>query len=503
MPADPRLGPLPFACAAATLVLTSVALLVATESAAAAVAPALLLLAAWLAWRLPNGVVCASVLFVLLLFDNVKENPGMGMYRSFLYAPGVLLYTGVPGLKVFGVELLLVALATLTTLKWIVGQRAYGEGDGAPARPFLVALWTAMAAIVFMEAWGASRGGDVRFSMLQFRPMLATSLMGLLFAASFRTRREVKLVLGGFLVVACVRCGVGLWYWWTILRLGFFGRDGGGDGTYVTTHSDSVISGIAIVTAALALVLKPSVRTFLVAAVVLPVVGFGVHVNNRRLAIVMIVLSLVVVYLLGDPRVRRAAHRCAIVLAPVVLLYVAAGWSSGAGWAKPVQTLKSVAQSSDDSAKTRDIENYNLVQTMKQRVLLGAGFGHEYDEQVVAYDISHVFEAYRYVPHNSLLGLYAAGGALGFTAFWSFTVVGVFLAVRGARRASTALDRLACLVAVAAVVQYGVAAWGDMGLQSWMAALVLSSSLGLAAQIATRTGAWPGPSRPDEQRASA
>jgi hypothetical protein len=481
---------LPFKLSAATLVLLTVALLAITQNAIAALAPALAVAVAWAAWRLPLGVVNGVALGLLLLADNVKENPGMGMYRSFLYAPGTLLYTAIPGIKLFGVEALLLALASLFTLRWLSAQRAYGEGEGRAARPFLLALWCAMGAIVFMELWGAVRGGDVRFSMLQFRPMLATSLMGLLFATSFKTRREALIVLGVLCGVAVIRNAVGIYYWSTILRLKFFGGDGGGDGTYVTTHSDSILSGVAMITALLALILKPSTKSVLLALVVVPVVGFGIHVNNRRLAIVSIALSFLVVYLIGDPRVRRLVHRVLAVLAPLLLVYVVAGWNAGGAWAKPVQTLKSVTQSSDDSAKTRDIENFNLVQTIKNHTLLGSGFGHEYDEQVVAYDISHVFEAYRYVPHNSLLGLFLAGGAIGFALFWSFTVVGVFLAVRASRRATNQLDRLACLVAVAAVVQYGVQAWGDMGLQSWMGALVVSSALGVAAQIATRTGAW-------------
>ena len=486
----PRSTSTAFKLAAATIVLLTVALLAVTQSAIAALAPALAIAVVWAAWRLPMGVVSGAALFVMLLADNVKENPGMGMYRSFLYAPGKLLYDGIPGLKVFGIEALLFGLAALFTLRWLSAQTAYGEGDGRAAKPFVIALWCAMGAIVFMEVWGTVRGGDVRFSMLQFRPMLATSLMGLLFAASFKTRREALIVLGVLAVVAVIRNGVGIYYWSTILRLKFFGGDGSGDGTYVTTHSDSILSGVAMITAILALIIKPGTKSVLAALFVVPVVGFGIHINNRRLAIVAIALSFLVVYLIGDPRVRRLVHRCLAVLAPLLLVYVLAGWNSNAGWAKPVQTLKSVTQSSDDSAKTRDIENFNLVQTIKQNMLLGSGFGHEYDEQVVAYDISHVFEAYRYVPHNSLLGLFMVGGAFGFALFWSFTVVGVFLAVRASRRATSELDRLACLVAVAAVVQYGVQAWGDMGLQSWMGALVVSSALGVAAQIATRTGAW-------------
>src|SRR5690606_31658915 len=102
---------------------------------------------------------------------------------------------------------------------------------------------------------------------------------------------------------------------------------------------------------------------------------------------------------------------------------------------RPVQVLKSVTDSSDSSSETRDIENYNLIVTARQKPILGSGLGHEYIEQVVAYDISAAFEAYRYVPHNSVLWLLGAGGLVGFSAIWALLLTGAFLAVRTYRHA--------------------------------------------------------------------
>ncbi len=484
-----------FRLGAAGLIGLTVLLLAVSGNAVVALVPVILMFIAWASWRLPIGVVCSAVLFLLLAADNVKENPGMGLYKSFLYMPGKFLYTalsesGVPGMKLFGIEVILFAMGALAFLRWVLAKRALDEEASDPASPFMRALRWSMATILLLEVWGVLRGGDVRFSLLQFRPMLMTSMMGLVFASSFRSRREVWLLLGVLVSVAVLRSSLGIYYWWTIMRLKFFGSDSSGDGTYVTTHSDSILSGVVVVAVLMAVVLKPNLKSGFVAAVVLPLVGFGIHVNNRRLAIVAVGISLLVVYLIGDHRIKGLVHRCAMVLVPAIVIYIGAGWNAGGAWAKPVQTLKSVTQSSDESSKTRDIENYNLVQTIRKNMFLGSGFGHKYDEVVVAYDISHAFEAYRYVPHNSILGLFAAGGALGFAGYWGFCVVGIFLAVRTYRRATSSLDQVVCLTAISAVVQYGVLSWGDMGLQSCMASMILACTLGAVAQIATRIGAW-------------
>ena len=47
-------------------------------------------------------------------------------------------------------------------------------------------------------------------------------------------------------------------------------------------------------------------------------------------------------------------------------------------------TLRSMGSSEDSSTQTRDIENFNLIHTLKQHPVLGSGFGHEYIELVQA-----------------------------------------------------------------------------------------------------------------------
>jgi O-antigen ligase len=67
---------------------------------------------------------------------------------------------------------------------------------------------------------------------------------------------------------------------------------------------------------------------------------------------------------------------------------------------------------------TRSVENYNLIYTMRQNPILGQGFGHKYIEKIQAYDVSHHFNAYEYVPHNSILWVLTSGGILFSTFFF-------------------------------------------------------------------------------------
>jgi len=225
----------------------------------------------------------------------------------------------------------------------------------------------------------------------------------------------------------------------------------------------------------------------------IPIAMVGMIINNRRLAYVELALSFIaILWIVPWTAPKRALARATIALLPVMAAYTAVGWSSSSKAFRPVQIARSVISSDNDrSTQTRDIENFNLYFTLKQSPLLGQGFGHEYTEISRADDISVVFAQYRYIPHNSLLGLWAFGGLLGFTAIWLPLIAAVFLARRSYLRATRPQDRTAALMVVSTVIVYMVQAYGDMGLQSWEGAFVLGAALAVVGKLAVAVGAWP------------
>ncbi|WP_410964327.1 hypothetical protein, partial [Salmonella sp. SAL4447] len=82
---------------------------------------------------------------------------------------------------------------------------------------------------------------------------------------------------------------------------------------------------------------------------------------------------------------------------------------------------------------------------------MGRGFGHQFDAPVVLPDISF-FAEYRYMPHNSVLGLWGFTGWLGFTGLFMALVVAVFLAVRIYRYARSAELRSTAMIALSMIL---------------------------------------------------
>ena len=100
---------------------------------------------------------------------------------------------------------------------------------------------------------------------------------------------------------------------------------------------------------------------------------------------------------------------------PLVVVYFAIAHFKTTGIFAPGASLLSVTKQKDGSSITRDIENFNLLVTLRQHPFVGSGWGHEYVELVKADDISKFFPQYRYIAHNSVLWLWSIGGLAGFT----------------------------------------------------------------------------------------
>jgi hypothetical protein len=324
------------------------------------------------------------------------------------------------------------------------------------------------------------------------RQPLFVPLLAFLFLASFRGTRDHLRVAGAVVAAAVAKALISLYFYEVIARPMNFRP------SYVTNHADSVLYVSALVIAILGLVEKVSFKARLYLGLSIPFVLSGLYVNDRRLAWVEIAFALLTIYAL-TPRtaLKRWLARTAVTASPLLLLYVAVGWSSGSPIFRPVQTIRSVVDSNvDRSSLDRDVENFNLALTLRGNPIVGTGFGHEYDEVYKADDISGIFPEYRFIPHNAVLGLLAFGGMVGFTLIWLPIVAGLFLAMRSYPRARTPEGKASALAVVAVLVAYMLQGWGDMGIQSWLDSFLAAAALAVAGQLAVAVGAWPSRAHP-------
>ena len=106
-------------------------------------------------------------------------------------------------------------------------------------------------------------------------------------------------------------------------------------------------------------------------------------------------------------------------------------------------------------------------------------------------DVTSEYELEPYIPHNSVLGLWAFGGLIGFALLWAVYPVGMFFTVRAYRWSRTPAERITALGAAAVQICYLMQGYGDLGFGTWGPVLTVATAYALVGKICVANGAWP------------
>lgn len=475
-----------------TAVVTVLLGVVTDGNLIAVLAPVLGGAALWLVAALPIRYTLLAVTFLGLSLD--KPGDSVGLWHSPLSPLGGLLILNlnktinVAALSFSLLQLILLGLLVLRFYRWALQKPGY-ERDGVWAGPpILTSLLVSLGAAMAVTAFGIARGGDVQMCKIQLQVFLPLLAMAYLMGVSFRPvdYRALAIVV---VASACIKALMAVWIRMTLpVQFG----SGRGQAEYATTHGDSMHFAIA---AALLLAIffeKPLRRHAQLLMCVAPILFAGMWANNRRLVWAQLGVACAILLAMNlRSRVTRTLVRGAVYLLPVIVLYCAVGWNSGSTIFAPVRTIRSMTDSDlDRSTFYRDSENYNLVYTFQSNPLLGTGFGHPFELAVPLDDISSNFREWRYLPHNSILGLWAFTGMLGFTGLFWAPVCGLLLAARSYRMTHSPNERIAASIAMGSIAVYFLHCWGDIGFTEPKSIFLVGAAIAIAGQLAITSGAW-------------
>jgi len=465
-----------------------------------AITPALVLGALFAAWKLPLRWPLLVTTFLALTLENPSDQPACGQWKSALYDVGAVmlvhLNVTLPNYKALvfsGLDIVLVYLFLVATIRYLTGSSIDGPRGAESAAPMRWFAGLSLAGAAWMWAYGIARGdADIASSLWQIQRVAYLPVLVFLFQLGFRSPADTA-ALGKVIVsAACLKAALALYIRHTVAP-----PPGDPILLYATTHADSMLFAIAFCSVLALLIHRQGGKRFFLVAVVLPLLIVGMVANGRRLVWVELAAGVAAVVTLTPwSPAKRAAVRAAVFASPLLLAYAVLGWDSGSALFTPVHTLRSLVDAkADPSTLWRDLENYNLFFTLRHNPVLGTGYGHGYVETIYLPDVSSSYALYRFLPHNSILGLWAYGGLVGFTALWAIIVVGLFLAARAYRHAVTVDDRTAALTAVSIIVIYLIHCYGDLGLGTWTSVFTVAPAFAIASKLAVTTGAWPSRAR--------
>jgi hypothetical protein len=486
----------PFVPLLAIGVLTFLALFISGGEIAAVAAPVVAASLLYAEWRAPLRLSVLGLMFLSLIADAPQDNPMGGLWRSPLYALGELLCDNwsktfaIAALPFSGMDLLCLMLLARVAARW-----AHGLPLGGSTRVAGV-LWKTMAlflgTVAFLAILGAGRGGQMGAAYWQVRQLIHVPVFAFLLAEAMDGPRDHQLLAPIVLAAALIKTAVGMYFYFAIAR------PNGLDPPFITSHSDTLLYCLSLMLVATRWLEQPDWTSLRRMLWFLPLLMATVWLNNRRIAYAGLAGIFLAVWLLTRSNgAKRTLARVGLLTLPLFIAYLVAGWGSPAPVFKPVASIRTMIAAQDAaessahaSTHARDIENFNLAQTLRLHPL-GTGLGHEYEEEVKGPDISKDFPLYRFIPHNSVLWLMTAAGPLGFFLLWSVFVVGIYLAARSYRLARNPLDRISALGALCAQLLFLIQAYGDMGAQNWSTTWLLAAALAVAGKLAVSTGAWP------------
>jgi O-Antigen ligase len=490
-PATPFAGPWLIAFISSVVVSLAVLLLTSGNPLLAS-APLVAVAAVYLFTALPLRVPLLALVFTAFVSDSLPiALPGV-TWNPPLHMVYTLLFDNLNKLiPVDALRFSLVDIFYVVALMLVLARVAFRiRVDRRDRQPATTALHLVMGGVllgaIWLEVRGIGlRGGDFRQSLWQFRNLFWLPTVTMLFVYAFRDTRDFNRAINLMIAAVCIKLVFVVWFYLTVARPAHF------EPATLTSHYDSILFTITIVALVARYLHVPNTKNLVLMGTIGLWVLLGIVLNNRRLAFVGLGVSLFIVYVMLRGPVKRWITKVAVYLLPLFILYVVVGQASSSRIFKPAKLLTSVIRQDDRSSSTRDVENYNLLVTLKQAKVLGSGWGHEYIEEVRGDDISAAFPQYKFMAHNSVLWLWTIGGLVGFSLLWMPVALGIFLARRAYIFARTPGDRAAAAIALSMVITYLIQAWGDLGTQHLNSTLVLAISLATSAKLAVSTGAMP------------
>lgn len=421
---------------------------------------------------------------VLLFFAMVAEGQDFfrGEWNSPMKYAADILFFPFPGLRF---PIMHAIFALLLVLSGSSPKAQWGKRVLPIDRGLRIALLTC----VFMYVWGLARGGDFKIAMFQTHWFVMMHVMALAIVGIFRTTADFSLLGKTILAAALYRACLAIYIQFRFIRSGVLADPP----NYLTTHGDTMLFVTALVMVIAYAMEVKSRRAIAFAIPVSLLILMAIQFNNRRLAWVSLLESLAVtVVILPPPKVRRAVIAFFLSVAPFLLMYIVIGWGRTEGIFKPVRSLSTMFGSTEDiSSVMRNIENYNLIVTFRSYPILGTGWGHGYIEQVRALSIENFFPWYREVPHNTLLGLLAFTGIVGFLGTWLQFPMVVYASARLYRMAESPIARVIGGTAISIIISYGNQLYGDMGLTYPTVQMMGAIAIAAACRVPVSAGAWP------------
>lgn len=325
-------------------------------------------------------------------------------------------------------------------------------------------FWPAALFLCFVTyglAYGLVRGGNTVIALWEARSIYYMLAMLLLVANLIETRAQLSRLIWIIAIVLFLKGIAGVMYVANVLQWDRTGVE------RIAEHSMSIHFNLLFVLVAAVWMYHDSTLRRLILPLLTPVVLFSFIANQRRAGFITLAIAGAILLLLLYRENRKLFWFLAPTSMVTFLAYLAAFWNSTSSLGIMARAVRSIVgqPTARDAASNiyRDLENVNIMFTIKTAPLQGVGFGQKFHIIVPMADIS-AFEWWEYITHNSVLWIWMKTGVGGFYALLLLIGAAMLVGGRMVRTMPRGELRTAALVATLYLMMHFVYAYVDM---SW------------------------------------
>jgi hypothetical protein len=435
------------------------------------------------------GVIIVLAVATLVEEDTYEVGPGVAgaftqkipLFHSITQGSGVSLF-----------EVLLVLILAVWVMK--------GALQGSLRLPHS-ALSRAIGVFLLVVLWGVgvglADGGAFRWAVWEIRPFVYLGVMFWVSASLLNTKRALRAVLWTLVLGSGFKALQGVKIWIPARHLT-------PKPEAILAHEEAFFFGLFIFLTLALWIFEQRGALRTTATALLPAVLLSNLANSRRTSWAILVLGLVAMLVVAYatlPHRRRMLQRLGLGLAIGSAVYFPFFWNSESTIGQPAHAVHSAVKPDKRDASSnlyRDQENANLWFNIRKSPYVGMGFGRPIDYALPIQDISTIDPQIKYVPHDSVLGLWMRVGLVGEVAFLMVIAAAILRAVELMRVRDQELA-LFGLLTICGIVAYLVQGYNDLGFSWFRIALCMGilfgateAALRLARQERTSPAREPG-----------
>ncbi len=397
-------------------------------------------------------------------FTNIKQIPYLPSFEAGVLTP---------------MEIHLLLIITI----WMLRLTIRKDTQLIPIKIWLPALMF-LSWLIVSFFYGQARGGNFLSALWEVRALFYLCLMYFFVPQIIQSKQQISMLIWFIICAIAIKAFQG---GFRFIILGF--QFGGND---TLTNSEDPIFIITLFILLLSLIIfNVDTKQRRALLYLLPILVLGFYAGQRRATYASFIITIIAFIFIVPKKEGLKLLKFLSVLIVILGLYLAVFWNSTSETGQLAQKIKSMFYLDPSKMSARDyssnlyreFENYNLSMTIRHSPFLGIGFGNKYGQWLSFWGLQEL-GTLSYIPHNSILWLFAKTGSYGFFIFLFFLNSFIFFSASLLKKTKDPYLKAVCVVGALAVINQLVVVFVEMHLSFYRTMIYLGLFMGLMSVIA-------------------